>query len=42
MTLPEALMKGRTYVGRTTFLGAGLGFTVDCIGTARTVKRRPR
>lgn len=42
LTLPEALVKGRTYVGRTTLLGAGLGFHVDCIGTAKTVKRRPR
>lgn len=42
LTIPEALVKGRTYVGRTTFLGAGLGFKVDCIGTAKTVKRRAR
>jgi len=42
LTLPEGLVKGRTYVGRTTFLGAGLGFKVDCVGTAKTVKRRPR
>lgn len=42
LTVPEGLVKGRTYVGRTTFLGTGLGFKVDCIGTAKTVKRRPR
>lgn len=42
VTLPEALVKGRRYVGRTTFLGAGLGFTVDCVGSPKTAKRRAR
>lgn len=41
-TLPEGLVKGRSYVGRTTFLGATLGFEIDCLGTARTAKRRAR
>ena len=42
VTLPEGLVKGRTYVGRTTFLGTGLGFSVDCVGSPKTAKRRPR
>lgn len=42
VVLPEGLVKGRRYVGRTTFLGAGLGLTVDCVGSPKTVKRRAR
>lgn len=42
VTLPEGLVKGRRYVGRTTFLGAGLGFTVDCVGSPTTSRRRAR
>lgn len=42
VVLPEGLVKGRSYVGRSRFMGAGIGFEIDCIGTAKTVKRRPR
>ena len=42
VVLPEGLVKGRTYVGRTRFLGAAIGLEIACLGTAKTVKRRAR
>ncbi|OGB96094.1 MAG: hypothetical protein A3G35_00670 [candidate division NC10 bacterium RIFCSPLOWO2_12_FULL_66_18] len=42
ITLPNELMKGRTYVGSTPFMSTELFFEVECNGANNSKKRRPR
>lgn len=42
ITLPEELIKGRTYVGSTPFMSSELFFEVECSGASNSTKRRPR
>ncbi len=42
MTLPQELIKGRTYIRAIPFMSTQLTFVVECNGTHNSKKRRPR
>lgn len=42
LTLPEKLIKGRTYIRTIPFMGTQLTFQVECNGSLQSTRRRPR